>query len=255
MSPRFAHARTCRGRIARLRIAVPEDEGRYCLHWIDETAAADDPPRPLYGRVHVYGRDATGERTRALRALGSMTALAAPVTLGLVATPDDDEDWVHWVVADGDAPSLIPPQRASLVDRAMAGSQRWLPGFLIACAVAAASVLWLVAGASDGFSMWSALLILVVSSVATLLTGIMLYEHAAMLLESYRCRAMIEASEAALRRARAQASERPVSLGEFAGQDQGESEGGPEDEREDYEPFPVRRPPARGRKRRRRNGR
>lgn len=257
LSPRLALARTCRGRIARLRVAVPEDEGRYCLHWIDETAAAEAPPRLLYGRVQARGADAAAEPARSLAALGGMIAQAAPATLGLIAALGEEEDWVHWVVVDGDAPSLIPPQRATLIDKAMVGSQRWLPAFLLACIVAVASMLWLFSGAGDGFLMWGVLLALVASSLATLVTGIMLYEHAATLLENYRYREAIEASEAGLRRARAQAFERPAVASEPAVLCQGKDEridaDGDVDEHKDYDPLPPRRPPARGRKRRRRH--
>ncbi|MGO4261532.1 hypothetical protein [Lysobacter sp. TAB13] len=248
MSPRLSHARTRRGRIARLRVAVPEDEGRYCLHWIDETAAVEDPPRPLYGRVQVRGQDVAGEPARSLAALEAMIALAAPVTLGLIATRDDD-DWVHWAVADGGTLAMMPPQRSHSIDQALEGCQRWLPAFLIACAVAVAS-LWLMIGELSGFIVFW-IVLLVISIVATVMTGTMLYEHVATLLENYRAGDAILASEAGLRRARAQASERPAPS-----EPAYEPDDPDEDEREDIDPFPVRRAlPGRGRKRGARRGR
>lgn len=261
MSSRIAHARTCRGRIARLRVAIPEDEGRYCLHWIDETAAADDPPRLLYGRVQSRMQDPAGEPAHSLRNLESMTARAAPVNLGLIAAAGEDEDWVHWVVADDDSPGLMPPHRASVIDRALAGGQRWLPGFLAACFVAVASMLWLISGAGDEFLMWCAVLALVVSSLAALMTGIMLYEHAATLLENHRYREAIEASEVGLRRARARVRERPAAASQSAVQNEAEAAAkrdieryiGRDIEPKDYDPLPPRRPPARGKRKRRAN--
>lgn len=245
MSPRFTHARTCRGRIARLRVAVPEDEGRYCLYWIDETDAADESPRMFYGRVDARGPDASGEPQRSLAALEAMIALAAPATLGLFAGQgEDNDDLVHWVVADGNDLALVPPPRALLIDRAVTGSLRWLPAFAIACAVAAMS-LWLMIGTSIAFVVSCTML--VTACVAMMITGIGLYEHAATLFESRRHGGMIRASESALRRARAQARERPAPL---APESEPEPDDPVEDDWKEFDPFPARRPAARGRKRR-----
>jgi hypothetical protein len=147
-----------------------------------------------------------------------------------------------------------------VIDRALAGGQRWLPGFLAAGLVAFASLLWLISGAGDEFLMWCAIFAFVVSSLAALMTGIMLYEHAATLLENHRYREAIQASEAGLRRARGQVRERPTAASRSAVQDEDEAAVKREIERyigrdlepKDVDPLPPRRPPARGRKRKRR---
>ncbi|MGO1070377.1 hypothetical protein [Lysobacter sp. CA199] len=182
-----------------------------------------------------------------------MAALAVPATLGVFEVQGDD-DWVHWAVADGDTLSLIPRHRATLLDQAMEGCLRWLPALVFACAVAAVSS-WLMFATGVAFIVSCTLL--VASVVAMVITGIGLYEHAAILLENHRYGEMILTSEAALRRARAQARERPAPAAPmYESDDPAEDEDEDKAEREDFDPFPPRRPRARGRKKRRaRHGR